>query len=114
MALLLLLLLTNINVAAGACCADCTGSPLAAPTNATFACLSPALPGAVCNATCAAGYSGTPSATCLADGSYSAVTGTCSRICECDCLTRLHYGQTEWPDMVNGCCMQVILVVVLS
>lgn len=43
----------------------------------------PGAPGAVCNATCAAGYSGTPFATCLADGSYSAVNGTCTLIREC-------------------------------
>jgi hypothetical protein len=71
-------------------CAECSGNPSPAPTNATFACPSPALPGAVCNATCATGYSGTPAATCLADGTYSAVTGTCSLIGEC-LLVHLHW-----------------------
>jgi hypothetical protein len=71
-------------------CAECTGNPSPVPANATFACPSPALPGAVCNATCDAGYIGNPSATCLADGSYSAVNGTCSLIREY-LLVHLHF-----------------------
>jgi hypothetical protein len=79
---LLLLLLTNINVFAGACCAECTDNPSPAPAQATFACPSPVLPGAVCNATCDAGYIGTPSATCLANGTFSDVTGNYTLIRE--------------------------------
>jgi hypothetical protein len=63
-------------------CAECTGNPDPAPAQVTFACPSPVLPGVVCNATCAAGYIGTPSATCLANGTYSDVSGNCSLIRE--------------------------------
>jgi hypothetical protein len=59
------------------CHAECTGNPGPAPANSAFACPSPAAPGSVCNATCAGGYSGSPYATCQADGTYSAVTGGC-------------------------------------
>lgn len=59
--------------------AVCTGNPKQ-PGNGSFACPSPALPGSVCNATCDAGYEGTPSATCQSDGTYSDVTGTCELI----------------------------------
>lgn len=34
--------------------------------------------GAACNATCAIGYDGAPSATCQIDGSWTAVSGTCT------------------------------------
>lgn len=61
--------------------AMCSGNP-PAPANSVFACSSPAEVGSVCNATCAVGYRGSPSATCLATGNYSAVTGGCERIGE--------------------------------
>jgi hypothetical protein len=59
----------------------CTGNPQAT-ANGNFSCGMVTI-GALCNATCAAGYIGSPSATCLANGTYSAVTGNCSLIREC-------------------------------
>jgi hypothetical protein len=59
--------------------AVCTDSPLQ-PGHSSFDCPIPALPGSVCNATCDAGYAGAPSATCQADGTYSAVAGACGLI----------------------------------
>lgn len=61
--------------------AVCTGNP-PQPNNGSFDCPSPALPDSVCNATCETGYTGTPSATCQADGTYSTVTGACELIGE--------------------------------
>jgi hypothetical protein len=56
--------------------AVCTGSPQQ-PINGGFDCPSPALPGSVCNATCAEGYVGNPSAICRDSGNYGEVIGTC-------------------------------------
>jgi hypothetical protein len=61
--------------------AVCTGNPQQ-PSNGSFDCPIPALPGSVCNATCDAGYAGAPSATCQSDGTYSTVTGACELIGE--------------------------------
>lgn len=60
--------------------AECIGSP-SNPSNGVFSCTSPAAVGSVCTATCNTGFDpgsgGLPSATCQANGSYGAVTGTC-------------------------------------
>lgn len=63
--------------------AECTENPGPAPANSVFACPSPTTPGSVCNGTCASGYSGSPYATCQADGTYSAVTRECLLIGKC-------------------------------
>lgn len=55
----------------------CTGNPTQ-PTNGAFACPSPAAVGYVCKANCSQGYTGSPSSTCQASGTYSPVTGACS------------------------------------
>jgi hypothetical protein len=59
--------------------AVCSGSP-PQPSNGSFDCTSPALPGSVCNATCDAGYAGAPFAMCQPNGTYSNVTGACELI----------------------------------
>jgi hypothetical protein len=59
--------------------AVCTSNPLQ-PTNGSFDCPSPALPGSGCNATCDVGYLGAPSSTCQPNGTYGAVMGACELI----------------------------------
>jgi hypothetical protein len=59
--------------------AVCAGSP-SNPANGVFSCGLTSQPGAVCRATCAEGYTGSPNATCSANSEWQGFQGTCEQI----------------------------------
>jgi hypothetical protein len=55
----------------------------------TFSCGSSSLPGTTCTATCSAGYKGSYSSVCGADGSWGSVTGDCTQSVTAEVVNQL-------------------------